>query len=294
MDKQVLRNVARALAASMPEEPKVAEVSDKVLEYADKFGYLEGIHWGDVEALAQVRDRIVKIQSVLGIEEDGVPGSQTLKAIETVPRCANRDYLFAREAINRWAREQADSLTWCIRDYLSGMQSEVQDQIMDGAWKAWEAVCNLTLIPVRDPRQANIVISCSADARDELGTPGNVLAWAELPQGANHNRQLLSKFDLAERWALEPNQQGILLFNVACHEFGHLLGLDHTMIRGELMYPTYARNISLPQQRYDIPQVRERYGSRTTPPSPPPTGTNPFREWVLRHTVTGQEFRIGI
>ena len=63
-----------------------------------------------------------------------------------------------------------------------------------------------------------------------------VLAHADLPTGGTVH------FDDKENWFLNTKGQktGIELFIVAAHEFGHTLGLDHTNVRGAVMYPIYS------------------------------------------------------
>jgi hypothetical protein len=94
-----------------------------------------------------------------------------------------------------------------------------------------------------------------------------------MPDGSD--QQLLMKFDLDETWIENANQRGILLENVACHEFGHLLGLTHSQVQGALMAPYYNAAISTPQQNDDIPRILARYGPATAQPPVGPTPTPP-------------------
>uniref|UniRef100_A0A3B3U5E3 Matrix metalloproteinase-9 n=1 Tax=Poecilia latipinna TaxID=48699 RepID=A0A3B3U5E3_9TELE len=70
-------------------------------------------------------------------------------------------------------------------------------------------------------------------------------------------------YDRDQRGGLCPDL-GISLFLVAAHEFGHSLGLDHSNIRGALMYPSYSyvEDFSLDQD--DIDGIQYLYGERTT------------------------------
>uniref|UniRef100_A0A3B3WXD5 Matrix metalloproteinase-9 n=1 Tax=Poecilia mexicana TaxID=48701 RepID=A0A3B3WXD5_9TELE len=69
--------------------------------------------------------------------------------------------------------------------------------------------------------------------------------------------------DRDQKWGFCP-KRGVSLFLVAAHEFGHSLGLDHSTVRGALMYPlySYVEDFSLDQD--DIDGIQFLYGERTT------------------------------
>jgi hypothetical protein len=79
------------------------------------------------------------------------------------------------------------------------------------------------------------------------------------------------RFDLAETWVSNPQERGVLLFNVACHEFGHMLGLTHSKRKAALMAPYYSPTVAVPQWDDDILRVQARYGKNTAAPLPPVT-----------------------
>tara|TARA_Y100000593_G_scaffold94628_1_gene194738 strand:- start:1357 stop:2214 length:858 start_codon:yes stop_codon:yes gene_type:complete len=238
--------------------------AERVETYLRNFGYLDDV----TDPTAELPDRIKAAQQVLNLPEDGEVGERTYKAMLTTPRCGCPDVIRSRaeaKRMNQWFRRKAkEGLTYHVIGYVKGLSEALQEEIYIRAWTSWENVCGLKMIRKRD-ENADIIIDASASRREEFGSAGNVLAWAYLPRGDQHTRQLLMKMDLAENWIDDPKQRGILMENVACHEFGHLLGLDHTQIAGELLFPTYDRQVSKPQRRYDIPQVVERYDEPTKP-----------------------------
>ena len=59
------------------------------------------------------------------------------------------------------------------------------------------------------------------------------------------------------------------LARVACHELGHLLGMDHISGPVALLNPTYNPNVRKPQAA-DIAQVVSRYGRPVQEPAPTP------------------------
>lgn len=303
MDRAEFNTLAATLEADQ-------DTAAGIVHYLNQFGYLEAFveplppdgHNGGREAVVHrdLTKAIEEAQRTLGLVDEkgnpsGIPDAQTLKAMQMTPRCGRPDFQAVGADINRWAVDKAHTgLKYCIEKYINTIPRASQDEIIAASWQAWERACWLQTFAVANPQEADIIISCSSSRQEEFGTAGNVLAWAYLPQGSNHDRQLLCKFDLAERWGVLPTDQGILLLNVATHEFGHLLGLDHTQIRGELMFPTYDRRIFLPQPRYDVPQVVERYESPRTTPTPPTPGGSQLSDWefFIRNKFTREERKL--
>ncbi|KAK3919707.1 Matrix metalloproteinase-16, partial [Frankliniella fusca] len=74
-------------------------------------------------------------------------------------------------------------------------------------------------------------------------------------------------FDADEPWLMQNHNngsaEGISLFAVAAHEFGHSLGLLHSSVSGALMFPWYQglhRGYKLPED--DTHAIQQIYGSR--------------------------------
>lgn len=220
------------------------------LAYLQRFGYLS-------DAGTASEESIRAAQRVLGVDADGVVGPQTLKAMQTLPRCGCSDVQRLGGVVNQWQRQLAtgQGLTFAIDRYTTGLSKSDQDNLLDMAFQHWENVCGVKVsrLSSRAPAsRANFVISSSAKTSEEFGQAGNVM-----------------KFDDAERWVAEGDR-GILYLNVATHEIGHGIGLDHTQVDGELMFPIYAPGVSKPQRQYDVPQGVQRYGEPAVKPVPPP------------------------
>lgn len=215
---------------------------------ADKVGWVQAVR---------------KAQEILGLVVDGVPGIVTERAMLSTPRCARPDLLGLATGLNQWAKRKAtqEGLTYHVTRYVRNIRQDTQEEELKAAFQSWQDVSRLRFERLHSS-QADILIGASDSPREEFGSPGAVLAWAQLPRGSNHRGQLVMKMDLAEPWVTDLSEggRGILYRNVAAHEIGHLLGLEHTQIRGELLFPTYAASVSKPQAKYDIPEAVKRYG----------------------------------
>lgn len=238
------------------------------VSYLSFFGY---VATGLLQSLAdqQLREAITSFQTWFGLTADGVIGPKTLKAM-SLGRCGCNDipdpdnnlhlkYMRMQETIenskNAWKR---NGLTFAIRDHIPGIPPQTQADILERAWKAWDDVCGISITKAASTDTADLIISTGRGNESKFDGRGGILAWSYLPDG--RDKQLIMKFDLDEIWVTEPPQRGILLFNVACHEFGHMLGLSHSTRPHSLMAPSYNPHIAVPQSDDDIEQVRRIYG----------------------------------
>ena len=116
----------------------------------------------------------------------------------------------------------------------------------------------MNISEIKDKAKADIIVTTGKGVQHQFDGRGGTLAWAYMPQGKNE--KLLMRFDLDETWVADKTNRGILLSNVACHEFGHLLGLGHSKKSQALMAPYYNPFVSAPQADDDIPKIQKLYG----------------------------------
>lgn len=188
----------------------------------------------------------------------------------------------------KWAKLD---LTYAIVGFLPAFTQAEYRTIVRSVFDDWEAVCGIRADETQSTN-ANIIISAGRGRRVNFDGPSGVLAWCELPMGANP-QQVRLMMDLDETWVEQGN--GIHVPNVLCHELGHGLGLDHITSAKALMNPTYDRNVPKPLSP-DIAQVVARYGQprpRVTPqptptpePQPSPTPTVPVTPTNGRTPIT--------
>lgn len=230
------------------------------INFLQKFGYLKG------KSIEQILHAIELYQQWFGLTVDSELGPQTLTSMRQ-PRCQHMDVLEARNS--KWG---LTNLTYYIKSRDTGeITAEQWDQEIADAFSYWSEVCPLKFTRVNSTN-ANIILSVSSNRGDGLGTSGGTLAFAQLPPNSNYRGQLITVYDSAERWSTTSGG-GINLSSVVCHEGGHLLGLDHTNVRGALMYPTYSPSVTKPQQNDDIKRIQALYGKPDNTPTPTPEPT---------------------
>jgi hypothetical protein len=137
----------------------------------------------------------------------------------------------------------------------------------DRAWAYWAAVVEIDPKTVADAGAALIRAHFA-----RIDGPSNVLAWSELAD--NSNRPKTQRYDAGDDWVITPEGQtpsgGIDLVRVACHEIGHVLGLDHDNANADaLLRPSYSTRIPKPTARDVQRLIGLGYKPRTTAPVPP-------------------------
>ncbi len=248
------------------------------LNYMEAFGYLERslAGWRDIK-VEDITKAIGLFQRWFGLRQTLQLDPATVKSMEW-PRCGHTDVTrphqtealavqaFVAANLPRWTK---DGLTYAFATFVPGLTADVQRRLTAQAFEAWTKWINLTVREATGLGTADIVIGTGQGARSNFDGPGGTLAWAYLPDGSDQRLEM--RFDLGETWTDDPTGRGIMYLNVATHEYGHLLGLEHSKVPSALMAPYYSPAVAVPQQNDDIARIQARYGVRTTPDTPPPT-----------------------
>ncbi len=276
---QPLKTGKRHKKGECPPPPNVPEARFAI-QYLDAFGYLEKslAGWKDIR-IEDVAKAIGLFQTWFGVKKSLQLDPQTVKAMEG-PRCGHPDIVrdhnpkalaikaFVNSNLPKWSKV---GITYGFASFVPGLAQDVQRKLAAQAFAAWTQYGNFS-VQETTGSTADIILGTGQGARSNFDGPGGTLAWAYLPDGSDN--QLEMRFDLGETWITDPTRRGILYLNVATHEFGHLLGLDHSKVQSALMAPYYNPATAAPQANDDIPRFQARYGTRTTPVTPP-TPTTP-------------------
>ncbi|NXE89979.1 MMP7 protein, partial [Menura novaehollandiae] len=182
-----------------------------------------------------IEERIKEMQRFFHLTVTGKLNAET-KEIMKLPRCGMPDVAEYQTFPGnpRWRKTH---LTYEIVNYTPDLPRKKVDDAIQRALMVWSDVTPLHFKRVYTGR-ADIEIRFARREHGD-GYPfdgrGNTLAHAFAPgEGLGGD----AHFDDDERWS-EFNQ-GVNLFLVAAHEFGHSLGLAHSNVPGALMYPIYS------------------------------------------------------
>lgn len=241
-------------------EKHYRELQSRAVKYLAQFGYLSGpsTETGNLMSADDLTRAIKKLQKMGRIPETGVIDRRT-EELMSKPRCGNLDSGMrpdsnqvrsdlGREESNRAGRRkrytQAPSkwgkkdLSFKILNYTPDMEIPVTRDTIMSAFKVWSDATQLTFTEVKAGSNADILIQFASRYHQD-GYPfdgkGMILAHAFFPgEGKGGD----THFDDDERWT-SNSTDGVDLFMVAAHEFGHALGLAHSADPGALMYPWY-------------------------------------------------------
>lgn len=162
------------------------------------------------------------------------------------------------------------SLPWNldVTGYNGGLSDDALREAFAMAWGYWADVVEI------DPRMVQTATEALIRSHfARIDGPSNVLAWSYLADNTNNPK--IQRFDAGDTWvSINPGTPsgGIDLVRVACHEIGHVLGLEHdSASAAALMRPSYSTSIPKPTERDVSRLVGLGYKRRTTPVPPPPS-----------------------
>ncbi|XP_063969251.1 matrix metalloproteinase-2-like [Lytechinus pictus] len=270
--------------------------------YLLNYGYLKqsDMAKGELSTEDDMVKALKQFQYMANIEESGKLDNDTIRMM-TMPRCGMPDMVGTGSHDVRKKRFTLSQLKWPYTDLTYRIDGTTPDlpaalvnQIMAQALKAWSDVSSLTFAQVAANQPADILIDFfEAEHGDgnPFDGPGAVLAHAYFPNpnpiaGDAH-------FDDAETYT-DGTPQGINLFQVAAHEFGHSLGLGHSTIDAALMAPFYQGYVpDFELHPDDVAGIQAHYGPNTNqgggdgtdegPPTPPASG-----DCISQFTATTQ------
>nr|CAH0111125.1 unnamed protein product [Daphnia galeata] len=226
---------------------------NQAMKYLSRFGYLspgyQNSSYSSILSIKTIRD----FQSFGGLKITGKLDAETLKLMNT-PRCEVPD-----RVRSRWPKKQ---LTYKISKYTTKMKKSDVDREIARAFQMWADVTDLTFVHQNNESdKADIDIlfvtgehgSCPS-FNNYLGD--DVYAHATYPEHGGD-----AHFDENQPWTINSDK-GVNLFQIATHEFGHSLGLNHSNLPTAVMYPYHTYSSDFKLDKDDIEGIQELYGKK--------------------------------
>lgn len=246
-----------------------------------QYGYLAGDycpgHYDEATARA-----VSQFQSFYRLypAEDGVCDEATINHLNR-PRCGVPDPTPAHRAAHgrlspfvtvgaKWTRNQ---LAFKFLNATPDLPQDRQRDIIREAFGRWAQISALRFTEVAANVASDLTVAFHQGSHgdgssfDNGGGPGgNTLAHAFFPPPAGGTFAGSLHFDEFETWKDQPGGAGIRLYNVALHEIGHLLGLDHSQDQNAIMYAYYGEGRN-DLRADDIAGIQSLYGAAVAGPT---------------------------
>uniref|UniRef100_G3Q370 Peptidase metallopeptidase domain-containing protein n=1 Tax=Gasterosteus aculeatus aculeatus TaxID=481459 RepID=G3Q370_GASAC len=192
----------------------------------------------------------------------GVPDYSTFMQVKVLHRDLKKGGLSRMQRGKRFAlfgrRWEKTDLTYKIVRFPWQMSEGKVRHILQEAFGVWGAVTPLTFKEVNTER-ADIIIDFNRYWHGDslpFDGPGGILAHAFFPRT---QREGEVHFDYDENWTV-GNITGTDLAQVATHEFGHVLGLQHSLEPDAVMCPFYSDSYPLQLSEDDKRGIQYLYG----------------------------------
>lgn len=215
-----------------------------IQRYLLRFGYLAVP--GDTELVTGTIDEVTSsalrsFQEFFGLPRTGEFDEATREAM-TRPRCGLPDLASSVAFVSRCPWRQA-ILSFAFDIGTLDVAGTTEFQAVRAAIATWQVVCPLPFNEVGSNQSPDVLIGWRPPNDPDLDMTGSVIAHADFPPDCDIVTDTLPKplhFDDEHLWNTTGAAAALDVESVALHEFGHILGLQHSNISSAVMFPTIA------------------------------------------------------
>lgn len=232
------------------------------------FGYSQSKHTASFGLLDSKTwtGAIINFRRFIGLKLTDELDAKTLEQM-TYTQCGVKDKAVSNSRSKRYiyihddGRPMAKNLTYNISRYSYDLSKQQIDEEIIRAFDVWSRYVDLTFIR---KHEGYVDIEIAFERFDHgdgtpFDGPGGVLAHAGVPEVYTPGFTFPVHFDDSERWTINEDW-GKDLFQIAVHEIGHVLGLDHSKNRFSVMFPQYhGFNSKYRLDRDDIQVIKALY-----------------------------------
>ena len=236
-----------------------------VQDFLERFGYLEPGSYREGLLDGTTSVALATYQSRNAVPISGELDQGTREAM-TTSRCAlpDLDNGLAFTTACAWSRT---NLTFAFGPGTADTASNTEFDAVRTAFGTWASVTPMSFAEVASNQNPDILIDWRGASDPDYNMVGSVHAHADYPPGCDFVTTQLPKpvhFDDSETtWSIGAAVNAIDVESVALHEIGHILGLQHTDVRGAVMFPTITSNFTLRAlQPDDVAGIQQLYGRR--------------------------------
>ncbi|KAJ1103725.1 hypothetical protein NDU88_001146 [Pleurodeles waltl] len=306
-------NVRAGLQPRGPKPPASQGVTNgefqMIVNYLTEFGYLQETDEEYVipnktfitedEFPEEVISGLEWFQRQNGLKVTGKVDNETSEALK-LPRCGKHEQRMAFKVGAKWKKT---TITYKILNVTSRLTEEIVKAELKKALLVWQNVTSINFEEVGANRTADIEIFFVAGrhadgAGNAFDGSGRVLGHAFFPPAKSSTKAIDGDLHLDndENWTTRV-KKGVNLFQVAAHEVGHSLGLDHSTTPQAVMAPTYkGYNPIFQLHEDDIDAIQSMYG-KPSASAPAPvvinTVSDPKKEKNDSISATGHKVESG-